>query len=101
MADTTHDDIRSHVRKYLMVFGSLMILTVVTVGVSYLHLEVTPAVILALIIASVKATLVAGYFMHLISERRMIYALLLLTAFFFIVLMGLPLWHQSDPGAVG
>jgi cytochrome c oxidase subunit 4 len=94
-------DVKAEVRKYLYVFVSLMALTVVTVAVSYLHLEFTPAVILALIIASFKAFLVAGYFMHLINERRMVYALLVLTAVFFVVLMGLPLWHQDDPIPIG
>jgi len=97
MADAHHDDIKAHVRQYMMVFGSLMVLTVVTVGVSYMHLSIGYAVILALIIASVKATLVAGYFMHLISERKAIYGLLILTAIFFVALMGLPLWHHADP----
>jgi cytochrome c oxidase subunit 4 len=41
----------------------------------------------ALAIASVKAFLVAGYFMHLISERKLIYGLLLATGFFFLGLM--------------
>ena len=101
MSHADHDDVRTHVRKYVMVFGSLMLLTIVTVAVSYLHLSMAPAIILALIIASIKATLVGAYFMHLISERRAIFALLILTAVFFIALMGLPLWHNGDPGMVG
>ena len=39
------------------------------------------------VIACGKASLVAGYFMHLISERKMIYGLLVFTAFFFLGLM--------------
>ena len=45
------------------------------------------AVVVALIIASIKGGLVAAVFMHLISERQAIYSLLLLTVFFFILLM--------------
>lgn len=97
----SHADIKAHVRKYMFVFASLMVLTVVTVGVSYLHLSFAPALILALLIATSKAFLVAGYFMHLISERKMIYALLVLTAVFFVALMGLPLWHHGDPIPLG
>ncbi len=86
-----------HVRKYIIVFVSLMVLTLVTVGVAYLHLSVVSAIILALIIASVKGSLVACYFMHLISEKKMIYLTLILTVVFFVVLMALPLFHNADP----
>jgi caa(3)-type oxidase subunit IV len=67
------------------------------VAVSYLNLEKTEAIIVALIIATVKGSLVASYFMHLISEKRMIYMALLLTVVFFAVLMGIPLFHHADP----
>jgi hypothetical protein len=49
------------------------------------------------VIASGKAFLVCGYFMHLISERKMIYGILAFTAFFFIGLMFLTLWSVGDP----
>ena len=51
-----------------------------TVGVSYLHLSVGAAIALALFIAAIKGSLVAAFFMHLISERKLIYAVLILTA---------------------
>lgn len=88
---------KHHVRKYIMVFSSLMFLTLVTVAVSYLQLGVGGAIVVALIIATVKGSLVACYFMHLISEKKMIYMTLVLTVVFFIVLMGLPLFHNADP----
>ena len=62
------DSIKEHIRVYLTVFGALGVLTVVTVAVSYLDVTTIEAVFLALVIASIKASLVAGYFMHLISE---------------------------------
>jgi hypothetical protein len=39
---------------------------------------------------------VAGFFMHLISERKMIYGLLAFTAFFFLGLMFLTLSAYGD-----
>lgn len=84
------EEIKKHVRKYIMVFVALMGLTIVTVAVSYLHLDVVWAIVLALFIATIKGTLVAGYFMHLLSEKKIIYWTLLLTLVFFIVLMVLP-----------
>lgn len=96
--DSSHSaDIRKHVRKYVVVFVALLALTMITVTISYLHLEKTAAITVALIIATVKGSLVASYFMHLISEKKMIYMALILTAVFFLVLMGLPLLHHADP----
>lgn len=89
--DSAHaEDVKKTVRKYIMVFVALMLLTFVTVAVSTLHLDIVTAVIVALIVASIKGTLVAAYFMHLISERKVIYATLLLTVVFFAFLMFLP-----------
>jgi cytochrome c oxidase subunit IV len=84
-------DIDRHVRVYITVFVALMVLTIVTVAVSYLHLPVHLAVTVALLVATVKGSLVACYFMHLISEKKLIYAVLALTAAFFIALVILPL----------
>ncbi len=85
------EEIRKHVRIYILVFAALAVLTVVTVGVSYLQIEsVAATVLIALFIASIKGGLVAGYFMHLVSEKQIIYWVLALTVAFFVVLMLLP-----------
>jgi cytochrome c oxidase subunit IV len=89
-------DIDRQVRIYISVFVALMVLTVVTVAVSYLHLSVPMAVTVALLVATVKGALVACYFMHLISERKLIYAVLLLTVVFFAVLLALPVLTHSN-----
>lgn len=89
-------DIKKHVRAYIAVFVALMALTIVTVTVSYLHLNVTAAVTVALIIATIKGSLVAGYFMHLISEKKIIYVVLMFTVAIFIGLMFFPIFGQSD-----
>ena len=73
MSDLTHaEDIKTHVRVYISVFVALGVLTIVTVGVAYLELPIVPALIVALTIATAKGTLVALYFMHLISEEKVI-----------------------------
>ena len=89
-------DIDKHVRVYITVFVALMVLTIITVAISYLHLPVAGAVAVALLVATVKGALVACYFMHLISEKKLIYAVLLITAFKFIALMALPVLTDSD-----
>ena len=90
------EDIKKHVRIYMMIFGALGVLTIVTVAVSYLHVSTTLAVTIALFIASIKASLVACYFMHLISEKKLVYNILILTAAFFVAMMGLILWSMDD-----
>ena len=93
----SHEDIHKTIRLYVMVFVALLILTGVTVGVSYIHLEsVGQRVALALVVAGVKASLVALIFMHLKAERSLIYYSLALTAVFLVVAFGLPLWSESD-----
>jgi len=90
MSELSHDAIKKHVRIYIGVFVTLAILTIVTVAVSYLHLAVLPAILVALAIATVKSSLVASFFMHLRWERKIIFWLLLIAAVFFLVLLLLP-----------
>jgi cytochrome c oxidase subunit 4 len=84
-------DIDRHVRVYITVFVALMVLTIITVAISYLDLSVPLAVTVALAVATIKGGLVACYFMHLISEKKLIYAVLALTIAFFVPLLALPL----------
>jgi cytochrome c oxidase subunit 4 len=97
MSAHSHEEISKHVRVYLFVFLALLIGTVVTVGLNYLHFDsVALTVTIALFVAVVKATLVACYFMHLISEKKMIYVILSFTAFFFAALLALTLFSYGD-----
>lgn len=90
MSGHSKEEIQKHVRTYLVVFVALGALTAVTVGVSYLHLPIHLAVIVALFVASIKGFLVAAYFMHLISEKKIIGLILLMTALFFLLLLIIP-----------
>ena len=100
MSDDHAADIDKHVKTYILVFVALAILTVVTVAANSLDLTTGPAIALALVIASVKASLVACYFMHLISEKKLILWVLGVTLFLFLVLMLLPIVTAVDvPGA--
>ena len=89
-------DIDKHVKQYIAVFVALMALTIITVAISRLHLPVVEAVTIALIVAVIKGSLVALVFMHLISEKKLIYAVLALTVSFFIVLLFLPVLTHSN-----
>jgi len=83
--------IKKSIRSYMVVGALLLVFTGVTVAANAFHLAVPAAITLALIIASIKGTMVASVFMHLSHEKKWIYGSLLLTAFFFIVLLFLPL----------
>ena len=90
------EDVREHIKLYYKIGGALLGLTVLTVLVSYLPFGVPLAIIVALIVAGAKGSLVASYFMHLIGERRSIYAALGLTVFFFLVLLLIPILGHGD-----
>ena len=90
--------VKSHLRVYVMVFVALAVLTIVTVAISYLHLPTAIAITVAMVVATVKASLVAGYFMHLLSEEKVIIWLLVLCAAFLVFLFVLPLGTETGNG---
>jgi cytochrome c oxidase subunit 4 len=96
MSDTHHQDVQSHVKIYIMVFAALAVGTLVTVWASNIHLGIILGIIVALIIATVKGSLVAAFFMHLSAERKAIYWVLLLTATFVVVMIGLIMFSRGD-----
>jgi len=96
--DKTHShDISKHVKVYVSVFVALLLGTILTVAMYYQHFDsVAVTVTIALFIATVKASLVAGFFMHLISEKKAIYAILLATVFFFAGMTYLTVWSRRE-----
>ena len=79
MSGNDQAHIQEHIKVYLTVFGALAALTILTVSASFLDVSTTEAIFLALTIATIKASLVAGYFMHLITEKQTIIWILILT----------------------
>lgn len=92
--DNSPEAIKKEVRRYLIVLGALATLTLITVGISTLQLPTGQAIALGLAVATIKGSLVAAFFMHLISERKLIFAVLLFTVFFFGMLLWGP-WHHN------
>ena len=90
------EETKKHIADYMKVAATLGVMTVVTVLASYLDVAVPLAIVIALIIATVKGSLVASVFMHLTGERKMIVWALALTAAFWVFLMALPLLGQWD-----
>ncbi len=101
MSEHDAHDVQKAVKKYLMIFGALIVGTIITVAVSFVHFgSAAGNIAVALFIASIKAFLVAGWFMHLISERKMIYGILLATVFFFAGLMYLTIWSMEPTSLI-
>jgi cytochrome c oxidase subunit 4 len=90
------EDVRQHIKLYWKIGAALLVLTAVTVAVSYVEFAVPMTIFVALVIATTKGSLVASYFMHLTGERRSIHAALLLAAFFCIVLIFIPILGHTD-----
>jgi len=92
-----HEHFNQHVRRYLYVFYALLFGTLITVGASYIPFgNHAINIAVALVIACCKACLVAGFFMHLLSERKMISGLLAFSACFFLGLMFLIISAYAD-----
>jgi cytochrome c oxidase subunit 4 len=68
----TGHDTSAEVRIYLMIFGALAVLTLLTVGVAYMNLPHAAGVVIALVIAACKVYLIAAFFMHLRGEGKLI-----------------------------
>jgi caa(3)-type oxidase subunit IV len=93
-----HDDVSKHIRGYLKIGGILLFGTLLTVALSYVDFGSMKAnVAIAMLVATVKATLVGLVFMHLASERKIIYRVLIFTAIFVMGLFWLTYLHWYDP----
>ena len=96
MSNNSDHSIEDHIQTYIRVFIALGVLTVITVAVSYLKVSFIEAFFLAITIATIKGSLVLGFFMHLISERAAIIWILVATTVAFIILMFIPLISLTD-----
>jgi caa(3)-type oxidase subunit IV len=94
------EEARRHMRTYAIIGVALMVGTGLTVWAAFIDFgsrEIN--IITALVIACTKGFLVAGFFMHLISEKKMIYSVLFFTVFFAAALMILTLLSMQ-PGSI-
>jgi caa(3)-type oxidase subunit IV len=89
-------EVKKSVRTYMIVGAILYVGTALTVAVNQVHLVVPLAITVALIIATVKGSLVASIFMHLNHEKKWIYGSLILTVIGFFVLLSVPFFTVSD-----
>jgi FtsH-binding integral membrane protein len=91
-------DLNNYIRTCAYVFAAVIVATALMIWISFLPEHYTWAlkVTLILAVACANAFVVAGFLMHLISEKKMIYTLLAFTVFFFAGLMGLTVYALQD-----
>ncbi len=91
-------NVQKHVRGYLIVGALLITFTGLTVALSYVDFGTRKAnIAVAMLVAMIKAGLVAAIFMHLAAEKRLIYRVLLFTAIFVFALFWLTFLAWYDP----
>src|SRR5882724_10863913 len=90
-------DLKNYIRRCGLVFLAVICTTSLMIYASFLpHFGWPAKVAMILAIAIVNAFIVAGFLMHLLSEKKMVYTVLAFTVFFFAGLMGLTVWAMND-----
>src|SRR5947209_3646724 len=82
-------------RTYVLVCVGLIVLTFVTVGVSMLKIPGQMHILLGLLIAICKGSLVVLFFMHAINSPRLIWIVIIVAGFWLFILFGLTLTDYS------
>src|SRR5438309_5660000 len=86
------------VRTYVLVCVALVALTVLTAAVSFFHLEGTWHLVLGLLIAAVKASLVVLFFMHVLVSPRLTWIVVIVSIFWLGTLLVLTLTDYFTRG---
>ena len=91
-------NVQAHVKRYLLVGALLLGFTAATVALSYVDFGTRKAnIAVAMLVAAVKAGLVAAIFMHLAAEKRLIYRVLIFTGLFVFALFWLTYLAWYNP----
>ena len=96
MSNPNHD-VQAEVRRYLVVSIELVSLTAIAVCIKFLHLSMGLSIFLTLSLSIIQAGLSACYFMHLISEKKVIFMVLIMTLSVFVGFGLFFLGHYSLP----
>jgi FtsH-binding integral membrane protein len=99
MSDSHPVNFKSYLQRCIYIFIAVLCAISLMIYISYLPPQAYSwaiKVALILAVACVNAFLVAGFLMHLLSEKKLIYTVLGFTVFFFAGLMGLTLYAMQD-----
>lgn len=89
-------DFNSYLRRCAGVLAIVLCAVGLMIWASFLHLGWSAKIAIILAIACVNAFFVAGFLMHLISEKKMVYTILGFTVSFVIGLFALTLYAMND-----
>ena len=91
-------DFNNYVRRCIFIFIAIVCAVSLMIWISYLPVHYTWAAKMGMIlaVACANAFVVAGFLMHLLSEKKMVYTLLGFTVFFVIGLFVLTICATND-----
>jgi len=91
-------DFQNYLRRCIYIFIAILCATSLMIWISFLpeHYTWAAKVGMILAVACANAFVVAGFLMHLISEKKMIYTILGFTVFFVIGLFALTIYAMND-----
>jgi len=95
MSTSHHEDSAHHTKAYVGVWLTLLVLTVVTVTVSYYDFG-DWNIFVAMLVATIKASLVCLYFMHLKYDNRFNQVVFISSFVFFAIFIGLTLSDELE-----
>jgi cytochrome c oxidase subunit 4 len=101
-AHTAHADSHHHVTPlptYFAVYGALLVFTVLTYAVSFANLGPF-AFFVAMLVATIKATMVCAYFMHMKYDERFNVLIFLSSLFFVGLFFAFTLIDEGSRGMV-
>jgi len=85
---------------YYGIFGALLVLTVLTYAVSFAGLPESLSLVVAMLVASAKAALVAGVFMHLIWDEKINILVLAVSVLAMLLFFGVTLMDELSRGLI-
>ena len=91
-------DFKDYLRRCAYIFIAILCATSLMIWISFLpeHYSWAAKAAMILTVAAANAFVVAGFLMHLISEKKMVYTVLAFTLFFVIGLFTLTLYAMRD-----
>lgn len=99
-----HSDAVSHyvisTRTYIIVCVLLVLMTILTVGISFAHVPPLWHLVIGLIIALCKASLVVLFFMHALMSPRLTWIIIAVVAFWLGILLVLTLTDYVTRGVI-
>jgi len=89
-----HNSNQTEFKRDILIYFSIIAMTGLIIGISHLQLKVL-GIFLIVPIACTEAGILAYYFMHLMTKKKTVHLILLLTAITFITLLFWPVWDVA------